>query len=68
MSKVEKIEHAIEELSHDDREKLAAWLNRRRAEIEAEEDRIDLEAARRSLAEPGENIPWKTVKRENGLA
>jgi hypothetical protein len=67
MSKVEEIEHAIEKLSHDEMEKLAGWIERRRAEIEAEEDRIDLEAARRSLAEPGENIPLEKLAKELGL-
>jgi plasmid stabilization system protein ParE len=67
MSNVEEIERAIEELSHDDLEKLAVWLERRRAEVEAEEDRIDLEAARRSLAEPGENIPLEKLAKELGL-
>jgi len=38
------------------------------AQIIAErEDRLDSEAAREALAEPGENIPWEQVKRELGL-
>jgi prevent-host-death family protein len=35
--------------------------------LENLEERIDLEEARRALAEPGENIPWEKVKAELGL-
>lgn len=32
--------------------------------LEELEDRADLEAARKALAEPGESIPWEVVKKE----
>ena len=35
--------------------------------LEAIEDRVDIEEARKALAEPGENIPWETIKKELGL-
>ncbi len=35
--------------------------------LEDLEARIDLEEARKALAEPGENIPWEKVKAELGL-
>jgi prevent-host-death family protein len=35
--------------------------------IEAIEDRMDLEAARRALREGGKNIPWEKVKARLGL-
>lgn len=35
--------------------------------LEAIEDRIDLEEARKALAEPGDSIPWEKVKAELGL-
>lgn len=35
--------------------------------LEALEDRIDLEEARKALAEPGDSIPWEKVKAELGL-
>jgi prevent-host-death family protein len=35
--------------------------------LEALEDRLDLEAAKRALAEGGENVPWETLKAELGL-
>lgn len=31
------------------------------------EERLDLEAIRRSLAEPGQPIPWATLKKELNL-
>jgi len=67
MSTVAEIKQAIEQLPSDEFLSLTEWLERRRAELEAEEDRLDLEAARRSLAEPGENIPWEKVKSDLGL-
>jgi antitoxin Phd len=47
-------------------ERLAAIVP---AEYAAElaEDLADAQAARESLAEPGENIPWEQVKAEAGL-
>lgn len=35
--------------------------------LEAIEERIDLEEARKALAEPGDSIPWEKVKAEMGL-
>lgn len=35
--------------------------------LEALEDHRDLREARKSLAEPGDNIPWEQVKQELGL-
>lgn len=35
--------------------------------IESEEDRIDLEEARKALAEPGENTPLDQFMEESGL-
>lgn len=37
------------------------------AELAAEEDAADIEAARASLAEPGENVPLGDVLRELGV-
>ncbi|HEY0552600.1 MAG TPA: hypothetical protein VGF13_23580 [Verrucomicrobiae bacterium] len=67
MSTVAEIKRAIEQLPSKDFLSLTEWLERRRAELEAEEDRQDLEAARRSLAEPGENIPLEKIAKELGL-
>jgi len=35
--------------------------------LEDLEERIDLEEARKALAEPGDSIPWEKVKAELGL-
>ncbi|MHA1568987.1 MAG: type II toxin-antitoxin system Phd/YefM family antitoxin [Alphaproteobacteria bacterium] len=35
--------------------------------LEAIEDRIDLEEARKALKEPGDTIPWEKVKADLGL-
>ena len=35
--------------------------------IEEEEDRMDLASARKSMAEPGENVPLKQVMEELGI-
>lgn len=35
--------------------------------LEALEDHLDLREARKSLAEPGDNIPWEQIKQELGL-
>ncbi|MFC1482568.1 type II toxin-antitoxin system Phd/YefM family antitoxin [Myxococcota bacterium] len=35
--------------------------------LEEHEDRLDVEAARRALAEPGERVPYERVRRELGL-
>ena len=69
MTTAQEIEQAIEKLPEDEYVRFAAWFERRRAEEarEAEEDREDLEAARRSLAEPGENIPFEKLAKELGL-
>ena len=40
-----------------------ALLNR----LREEEDQADIEAAEKSLAEPGENIPWERLKVDLGL-
>lgn len=69
MNTIQEIEQAIEKLPEGDYLRLAEWFERRRAEDvrEAEEDREDLEAARASLAEPGENIPLEKLAKELGL-
>ena len=69
MNTVQEIEQAIEKLPDQDYARLAEWFERRLAEEarEAEEDREDIEAARVSRAEPGENIPLETLARELGL-
>ena len=69
MNTVQEIEQAIEKLPEEDYARLAEWFERRLAEEtrEAEEDREDIEAARASRAEPGENIPWEQIKAEAGL-
>ena len=36
--------------------------------LEEIEDRLDLEAARKALEEPGEDVSWEDLKRELGLA
>jgi antitoxin (DNA-binding transcriptional repressor) of toxin-antitoxin stability system len=48
---------------------IAAELERMSPDELAEllEDFADAAAARRALAEPGENIPWEQVKAEAGL-
>lgn len=35
--------------------------------LEELEDRFDIEAAREALREPGERIPWATLKKKVGL-
>jgi prevent-host-death family protein len=35
--------------------------------LEKLEDRLDIEAARKALAEPGERIPYQKVRKELGL-
>jgi prevent-host-death family protein len=35
--------------------------------LEDIEDRMDLEAARKALKEPGSSIPWKKIKAKLGL-
>ena len=37
------------------------------AALEKLEDRFDVEAAKKALAEPGERIPYEKVRRELGL-
>lgn len=61
MSTVEEIEEAITKLESKEKERLAAWM------VEELEDEADLKAALASLAEPGQNVPWEQVKKENGL-
>lgn len=69
MTTVQEIAEAIEKLPEDEYAQLAEWFERRLAEEarEAEEDCEDIEAARVSRAEPGENIPWEQVKADAGL-
>ena len=65
MSSVEEIEEAISKLESKDKVRLAVWFE---AMIEAEEDRQDIEDAKKVLAEPGESVPWSIVKKENNLS
>ena len=65
MSSVEEIEEAITKLESKDKERLAVWFE---AMIEAEEDRQDIEDAKKALAEPDESVPWRIVKAENNLS
>ena len=69
MKTIQEIEQAIAMLPEDDYIRLTEWFERRRAEEarEAEEDREDVEAARASLAEPGENVPLERLAKELGL-
>ena len=69
MNSVQEIEQAIDRLPTEDYLRLAEWFERRRAEEtrEAAEDREDSEAAKASLAEPGENIHLEKLAKELGL-
>lgn len=64
MTSVEEIEGAIENLSFEERRRVATFcLNL----FEEAEEAEDLRAFREALNEPGENTSWAEVKRENGL-
>ena len=65
MSTVEEIEEAISKLESKDRERLAVRFE---AMIEAEENRQDIEDAKKALAGSGESVPWSIVKEENNLS
>lgn len=66
MSATEQVIEKIRKMSSDQVEELLAYLEQKQNQ-EAEEDRLDVEAARRGLAEPGENVPWEKVKADLGL-
>ncbi len=64
MTTVEEIEEALESLSFEERRRVATFcLNL----FEEAEETEDLRAFREALNEPGENVSWTEVKRENGL-
>lgn len=58
---VEKAKHLTEREASE----VLAVLDR--LERDRDEEREDIEAARRALGEPGENIPWERIKQEAGL-
>ncbi|MBI4324454.1 MAG: hypothetical protein HY674_04250 [Chloroflexi bacterium] len=66
MSALEAVAEKIKVLSEAEACDLLAWLDRRQR-LRDQEDEQDILAARRALAEPGENIPWEKVKEEAGL-
>ena len=66
MSIAEQVIQKVKKLSEDEARDLLAHIEHQER-AEAEEDRLDIEAAQRALAEPGPNIPWEQVKKEMGL-
>ena len=66
MSITEQVIQKVKGMSEDQARELLLQLERQER-ADAEEDALDLEAARRALADPGENIPWEKVKTDLGL-
>ena len=66
MSVTELAVEKIKSLSEDRTKDALAYLEKLEHE-QAEEDRLDIEAARASLAETGDNIPLEKLARELGL-
>ena len=66
MSITEQVIQKVKGMSEDQARELLLQLERQER-ADAEEDALDLEAARRALAEPGENIPWEKVKTDLDL-
>ncbi len=64
MKTVDEINSAIEDLSGPELERVVNFLVQH---VESLEDEADLKDALKAIAEPGECVPWETVKRENGL-
>jgi hypothetical protein len=65
MSTVEMVVEKAKLLTEREAREVLAVLDR--LERDRDEEREDIEASRRALAEPGENIPWETIKQEAGL-
>ncbi len=65
MSVTDQVIEKVKAMSPAQAKRLLAYLKQH--EREQEEDRLDIEAARRALAEPGENIPWEKVKADLGM-
>ncbi|MBI2929139.1 MAG: prevent-host-death family protein [Verrucomicrobia bacterium] len=65
MSTVEMVVEKAKRLSEREAREVLAVLDR--LERDRDEEREDIEASRQALAEPGENIPWETIKQEAGL-
>ena len=65
MSVTEQIVEKVKELPEDKARDLLVYVEQKERE-EAEEDRLDIEAARRALAEADKEgwIPWNQVKAE----
>ncbi len=64
MTTVGEIKGAIESLSPEEMQRVAKFCLSLVEELEEEKD---VQEARESLEESGENTPWEEVKRENGL-
>ena len=62
MSALELAVEKVKTLSEAQARDLLAYLE------QAEEDRADVETARRALAESGANVPWEEIKKESGLS
>ncbi len=65
MSVSEQVIKKVRAMSPAQAKKLLAYIKQR--EREEQQDRQDIEVARRALAEPGEHIPWEKVKADLGL-
>ena len=50
-----------------DKKAAARIAQRKRARLQAIEDRLDLAAAKKALKEPGRRIPWAEVKGDLNL-
>jgi hypothetical protein len=66
MSTIEMVREKITRLSDEEAREVLACIERIERE-RADEDRQDIEAARKALAESDERIPYEQVRRELGL-
>ena len=66
MSVTEQVIQKIKGLSEGQARELLVHIGQKER-AEAEEDRLAIEAPRRALAEPGDDIPWEKVKTDLGL-